>query len=88
MLKFINKIIITYNTYKINSRLIKEKTAALNAKDKRDLDIAMTNIAIKNYGLPMKRYSTGSILLGICSETLSGDASLFKSCNWLVIRLL
>jgi|GEM_PF-3090848 len=45
MLKFIKKILIAYNTYKINNLLIKEKTAAVNAQNKRDLDIAMTNIA-------------------------------------------
>lgn len=45
MLKFINEILIKYNTYKINNRIIREKTAAVNAKNKRDMDISMTNIA-------------------------------------------
>jgi len=45
MLNFINKVIINYNTYKINNRIIKEKTTAVNAQNKRDRDIAMTNIA-------------------------------------------
>jgi hypothetical protein len=44
MLNFIKEILITYNTYKFNNRLLKENTAALTAQNIREMDLAMTKL--------------------------------------------